>query len=198
MAYNGPAIWGGCVTRRKHRVGSWYFSQLVVTVQALPAGRQGGYGTRFCRHGTNFIACWRDRGTSFIGATNLSPVTNLATGTGAVSRYNMSRSQKFITEQKLNCVQMRVSRCNNQYKFVLGVGAKAKTVTNNLPILSVLAVGLILFFDQFIFAGLLSMRIIYLINDKNCKAIIFKFLQIPLQILGVLFNPMLTIKRMKN
>jgi len=144
LTANGPAIWGGCVTRRKHRVGSWYFSQLVVTVQALPAGRQGGYGTRFCRHGTNFIACWRDRGTSFIGATNLSPVTNLATGTGAVSRYNMSRSQKFITEQKLNCVQMRVSRCNNQYKFVLGVGAKAKTVTNNLPILSVLAVGLIL------------------------------------------------------
>jgi hypothetical protein len=26
IAYNGLAIWGGCVTRRKHRVGSWYFS----------------------------------------------------------------------------------------------------------------------------------------------------------------------------
>jgi hypothetical protein len=28
--------------------------------------------------------------------------------------------------------------CKNHYKFVLGVGAKAKTVTSNLPILSVL------------------------------------------------------------
>ena len=24
---NGPAIWGGCVTRRSIRAGSWYFSQ---------------------------------------------------------------------------------------------------------------------------------------------------------------------------
>src|SRR4030066_2569030 len=37
---NGPAIWGGCVTRRKHRAGSWYFSQKAVTVQ-------GGYGALF-------------------------------------------------------------------------------------------------------------------------------------------------------
>ncbi len=37
-----------------------------------------------------------------------------------------------------NCEQMRVSGCRNHYKFVFGAGAKAKTVTNNLPILSVL------------------------------------------------------------
>jgi hypothetical protein len=37
-----------------------------------------------------------------------------------------------------NCVQMRVSGCQNHYKFVLGAEVKAKTVTNNLPILSVL------------------------------------------------------------
>ena len=37
---NGPAIWGGCVTRRKHRAESWYFSQKTVTVQ-------GGYGALF-------------------------------------------------------------------------------------------------------------------------------------------------------
>jgi hypothetical protein len=37
---NGPAIWGGCVTRRKHRAGSRYFSQKTVTVQ-------GGYGALF-------------------------------------------------------------------------------------------------------------------------------------------------------
>jgi hypothetical protein len=53
--------------------------------------------------------------------------------------YKLSRSQKFITVQGFNCVQMRVSGCNNHYKLVLHAGAKAKTVTNNLPILSVLA-----------------------------------------------------------
>ena len=37
-----------------------------------------------------------------------------------------------------NCEHMSVSGYNNHYKFVLGAGAKAKTVTNNLPILSVL------------------------------------------------------------
>ena len=132
MTHNGPAIWGGCVTRRKHRAGSRYFSQKTVTVQ-------GGYGTCFCRHGTNFIERYECRGTSLIGAANLSPVTNLFVGTGAVSRYKLSRSQKFVTVQDLNCVQMSVSGCRNHYKFVLGAGAKAKTVTNNLPILSVLA-----------------------------------------------------------
>jgi len=31
-----------------------------------------------------------------------------------------------------------VSGCNGHYEFVLGAGAKAKSVTNNLPLLSVL------------------------------------------------------------
>src|SRR4030043_923104 len=141
MKPNGPAIWGGCVTRRQHRVGSWYFSQKAVTVQ-------GGYGACFCRHGTNFIEHYACRVTSLIGAANLSPFTKLVVGTGAVSRYNLSRSQKFIKVQELNCGQMRVSGCNNHYKFVLGAGAKAKSVTNNLPILSVLAI--VLFFTFYL------------------------------------------------
>ena len=37
---NGPAIWGGCVTRREHRAVSRYFSHKAVTVQ-------GGYGALF-------------------------------------------------------------------------------------------------------------------------------------------------------
>jgi hypothetical protein len=112
--------------------------------------RAGRVWRTFCRHGTNFIACWRDRGTILIGAASLSPVTKLVAGTGAVSWYKLSRSQKFITVQDLNYVQMSVSGCMGHYKFVLGAGAKArpydrtvgraKTVTNNLPILSVLAV----------------------------------------------------------
>jgi len=60
-------------------------------------------------------------------------------GAGEVSRYKLSRSQKFITVQDFNCGQMRalpnvaerswVSGCNGHYKFVLGVGAKAKSMT---------------------------------------------------------------------
>ena len=33
---------------------------------------------------------------SLIGTANLSPVTNLVAGTGAVSRYNVDRSQKTV------------------------------------------------------------------------------------------------------
>ena|SRR4030043_347353 len=114
-----------------HRAASWYFSQKTVPVQ-------GGYGTRFCRPGTNFIEHYACRGTSLIGAANLSPVTKLVVGTGAVSRYKLSRSQKFVKVQDFNCGQMRVSGCNGHYEFIFGAVAKAKTVTNNLPILSVL------------------------------------------------------------
>jgi len=78
------------------------------------------------------------RGTSLIGAANLSPVTKLIAGTGAVSRYNLSRSQKFVKLQDFNCGQMSVSGCNGYYKAVLSAVVKAKSVTNNLPILSVL------------------------------------------------------------
>jgi hypothetical protein len=81
------------------------------------------------------------RGISLIGAANLSSVTKLVAGTGAVSRYNLSRSQKTVTVQEFNCGQMSVSGCKKHYKFVLSAGAIAKSVTNNLPILSVLAEG---------------------------------------------------------
>ena len=86
-----------------------------------------------------FFEHYACRGTSLIGAENLSPVTKLVAGTGAVSRYNLSRSQKSVKVQDFNCGQMRVSGCKNHYKFVLSAGAKAKSVTNNLPILSVLS-----------------------------------------------------------
>src|SRR4030042_6337244 len=161
MTTNGPAIWGGCVTRRKHRAESWY---------PAPAGPQSCHGARrvwrtFCRPGTNFIEHYACRDTSMIGAGKLSRYRILFAGTGAVSRYKLSRSQKIIKVQDFNCGQMRalpteaerrcVSGCKNHYKFVLSAGAKAKTVTNNLPILSVLAVGFIysfqlLFYSRFV------------------------------------------------
>ena len=40
MQPNGPAIKGVCVTRRKHRAESWFFSHKIITVQ-------GGYGAFF-------------------------------------------------------------------------------------------------------------------------------------------------------
>ena len=153
MAANGPAIWGGCVTRRKHRVGSWYFSHKAVTSLTLTDRRerhgvQGGYGTCFCNPGTNFIEHYACRGTSLIGAGKLSRYRIIIGGTVAVSRYKLSRSLKSVKVQDFNCGQMSVSGCKNHYKFVLVAGVKAKTVTtcpetsgNNLPILSVLAEG---------------------------------------------------------
>jgi hypothetical protein len=92
----------------------------------------------FCRPGTDLIEHYACRGTGLIGAANLSPVTKLEAGTGAVSRYNLSRSQKFVKVQELYCGQMRVSGFNSNYKFVMGAGAVAKTVKNNLPLLSML------------------------------------------------------------
>jgi len=133
MPANGPAIRGGCVTRRQHRSGSWYFSRETVTVQ-------GGYGTCFCRHGANFIEHYECRGTNLGGGTNLSLIQIWKAVTGAVSRCKLSRSQKFVLIQNFDYVQMRVSGFNSQNKFILHAGSKAKTVTSNLPLLSVLAV----------------------------------------------------------
>jgi hypothetical protein len=69
----------------------------------------------FLPSGYKFCELYECRGTSLIGAANLSPVTKLVAGTGAVSRYKLSRSQKFITVQDFNCVQMSVSGCNGHY-----------------------------------------------------------------------------------
>jgi len=60
----------------------------------------------------NFFEHYECHGTRLIGAANLSQVTKLVAGTGAVSRYKLSRSQKFVKVQDLNCGQMRVSGCN--------------------------------------------------------------------------------------
>jgi hypothetical protein len=94
----------------------------------------------FCRPGTNFIEHYECRGTSLIGASKLSTCRIFVRSTRAVSRCNLSWSLKFVKVQDYNCGQMSVSGCRNHYKFVLSAEVKAKSVTNNLPILSVLAV----------------------------------------------------------
>src|SRR5664280_1917688 len=86
----------------------------------VPAGMNEAWRT-FCRLGTSFIEHYECRGTSLNGAANFSPVTKLVAGTGAVSRYKLSRSQKFVKVQDFNCEQMSVSGCNGHYEFVLGI-----------------------------------------------------------------------------
>ena len=61
----------------------------------------------FCRHGTNLIEHYACRGPSLNGASNLSRYGMFVRGTGAVSRYNLSRSQKSVTVQDFNCEQVR-------------------------------------------------------------------------------------------
>jgi len=52
MPHNGPAIWGGCVTRRKHRPRPVNFSHETVTVQ-------GGYGALFAVQVQSFVSITR-------------------------------------------------------------------------------------------------------------------------------------------
>jgi hypothetical protein len=114
---------------------------------------QGGYGTCFCRPGTNFIehyACRAEspdmrsivRSTSLIGAANLSQVTNLVVALAqcraegpyrseaSVMGYKLSRSQKSVTIHDFNWGQMSVSGCKNHYEFYLGSRSKSKNRDN--------------------------------------------------------------------
>jgi len=135
LTANGPAIWGGCVTRR------------------IPAARQ--------YPGIGVHSFWgRERRVWHVFLQSRYKFYYVL----ARSRYEFDRSHEFIpcykvscrlwcsvavqivSEQEIcqgiwdfNCLQMRESGCWNHYKFVLSAEAKAKTVTNNLPILNVLA-----------------------------------------------------------
>jgi len=128
MTPNGPAIKGGCVTRRQHRAESWYFSQKIVTVQ-------GGYGALFAvmvqillsitrvavevwselRIYPRLQSWWRAlaqcRGTNCLGARNLSRCRNIITGRcgspGATAITNLS----WVQEQKQKVWQTTYLYC---------------------------------------------------------------------------------------
>ena len=76
LTYNGPAIWGGCVTRScpdrsvggKHRAGSWYHEYSGPEnchvldpdrAESERHGVQGGYGVVFANPGTSFVEAGR-------------------------------------------------------------------------------------------------------------------------------------------
>jgi hypothetical protein len=65
MNANGPAIKGGCVTRRQHRAWSWYFSR-----ETVPG--QGGYGAFFAVQVPNFLAFTSVAVQSCQGVSHLS------------------------------------------------------------------------------------------------------------------------------
>ena len=95
MAHNGPAV----IISKRYPTPA---PMCIVSFRRISVRAQGGYGMCFCIHGRNFVELEPFRGTSFIGARKLSPVTKLLAGTGAVSRYNVSRSQRFVTVQESN------------------------------------------------------------------------------------------------
>jgi hypothetical protein len=72
--------------------------------------------------------------------------------------------------QDFDCGQMSVSGCNGHYEFVLSAGAKAKSVTNNLPLLSVLAFRFNVrtnFYSFFCFFDLSGCILVRVITDSS-------------------------------
>ena len=90
-----------------------------------------------------------------IEAGILSRYRMFVRGTGAVSRYNFDRSQKTVMMQDFNCGLMRVSGCKFQQDLSWEQSA-AKTMTNNLPILSVLAFRCIVFLIRILLLSLVE------------------------------------------
>jgi len=110
---------------------SWYFRQ-----NTLQVARQ--VWRAFCRPGANFIACRRGRGTILVNGRVFLPVDN------ARKRHWRSVAMQVVSEAE-NChgaecllraaVRIRVPG----YVLVLVSGSVyAKSMTNNLPLLSVL------------------------------------------------------------
>ena len=92
---DGPAIWGGCVPAffPKKRDGALF----AVQVQSF---------VNITRVAPAPLLQIKSGGTILIGAGKLSRYRMFVGGTGAVSRYKQSRSQKTVMMQDLNFVQM--------------------------------------------------------------------------------------------
>jgi hypothetical protein len=106
---------------------------------------QGGYGACFCRRVTRFDRSWACRGTMLIGARKLSRYRIINEGTGAVSRYRFDRSQKTVKVYRIYIACNGARPGATTITKLFWEQGFAKTVTNNLPILSVLGAGVLLF-----------------------------------------------------
>jgi hypothetical protein len=90
MTTNGPAIWGGCVTRRSIRSRSRYFSQKTVTVQ-------GGYGAVFAVQVQVLLSITRVAVQVLSEPVNYHGTVFLKKALAPLKRgYKLSRSQKTV------------------------------------------------------------------------------------------------------
>jgi hypothetical protein len=76
---------------------------------------------------------------TFKVTVKLSRYCYFLNSTCAVSRYNLSRSQKLVKVQKFDCENWCEVRVPRAAGSVMVAGVKAKTMTNKCPLLSVLA-----------------------------------------------------------
>ena len=93
----------------------------------------------FCRHGTNLIGCRRGLGTKFLSSREIVPVDEVgkrqrcSVAVQVVSEPEICQGAEFLLRAD---ERVRVPGCN----LVPVNGTKsAKSMTNNLPLLSVLA-----------------------------------------------------------
>jgi len=138
MCGNGPAIWGGCVTRScpDRSVGGKHRPRPYTLAGKLSRCQEGM--AWFLPSGYKFYRSRACRGTKLISEKNLSRCNKCyKMGTGAVSRYNYDRSHKTVTVQDLYCGQVRVSGCKFWQDLSWEQGP-AKTMTSPLIIPSVL------------------------------------------------------------
>jgi len=129
---NGPAIKGGCVTRRITGQVMVMFGRETVTVR-------GGYGACFCSPGTSSLGDtsvvvqigWKVAKLSWCFRTVL--VAKRSVAVGVVSEAEICHGcRNFIASS---------ARIRVQLSFLSCLGSRnlfAKTVTSNLPLLSVL------------------------------------------------------------
>ncbi len=102
---NGPAIKAGCVTRRRHRPEICHGASRL----------RGCHGARrvwrgFCRPGTKFFEFSECRGTQVLSGFITVTMQTFGRWAGAVSRHNLSRSQKVVMiYSTIYCQQLRAS-----------------------------------------------------------------------------------------
>ena len=129
----GPAIWGGCDTRRSIRAGSWYPATAgPINCHAAPrASVVSSGGARrvwrtFCRHGTNFNKLYACRGTNCLGARNLSRcrilIACICAYPGATAITNLSWVQEHPDSYREQKVWHLSRACGKQLTHIVRVG----------------------------------------------------------------------------
>ena len=118
---------------------SWYFRQNYVPVQACLAdfSQTGRVRCSFCRHGIIIIVCRRDGGTNLLSGYELLPVDKVDKGHWrSIAVQIWTKAEIYLgTVFKLHAAERIRVHC--LAVFIL-FAQFAKTVTNNLPLLSVL------------------------------------------------------------